>query len=852
MPLIGLCSMPGDRMSGVNPYCVTALVSCYNSSSLLTGCLDDLIGQSLYEKNQLEIIVIDSGSLENEGAIVAEYQKHYSHIRYLRTERETVYAAWNRGIEIARGKYITNANTDDTHRKDALEFLAAALNKYSDADLAYGQCAFTNLPNDTFPSTNAYLNCLLPPFNAALGMFYCLLGPHPLWRKSVFTKIGVFDSSFTGAGDYDFQMRFIHAGLKAVLVPEILSLFYQNPNGLSLSSNRTLVESKTVESKYRSLIPVSRLYSVNHEEIQSIADAWVAQGNLALTWECAWAKKPPRDYHYAFHCYNKALEVLPGHYPAVRNLVTSLAAEGKWQVCEHLSRKHPQFDDLSKAIAQREILPLVITNAVQKTSSYIVTMEIFAHPAMEQTQNRLSLLDDRNDAGHAFNHVQHAITAINARDMETAFHELSIGSSFVQNEAELQLAFGILMMGIGKIDAAGELFQRTYSIAPETEGLLTCLKFVAGGNRNKPVPRYLVDSAQHIFSNLEFRAVELPSDIAHLLLAGAIAASKSNWPETLEHYRNALEKTGSLNYFSRPLHDKVSYLQSIITSTAPDVLPPVAVKSSLQYKKRERLSRLCRQEDFETIEYRSLCRELDIPYNHYERKNWEYFFVAQALKEENLLSAGKMGLGFGVGKEKMISYLAKHGCLILATDLEPDSAAANAWIDSNQHSDSVRDLFLPGICDYETFASRVQFAYVDMNRIPEELQREEFDFTWSCCAFEHVGSIELGKQFIMNQMKCLKPGGIALHTTEFNLSSDVLTVDSGQTVIFRKCDIEDLAESLRKEGHEIIMNYDVGTGELDRYVDIPPFLSAPDKRHLRFMLWQYITTSIGLLIRKKR
>ena len=61
--------------------------------------MEDLESQTLAEK--LEIIIIDSGSEQNERAIVEELKEKYSNIKYIRTEnRETIYAAWNRGIVI--------------------------------------------------------------------------------------------------------------------------------------------------------------------------------------------------------------------------------------------------------------------------------------------------------------------------------------------------------------------------------------------------------------------------------------------------------------------------------------------------------------------------------------------------------------------------------------------------------------------------------------------------------------------------------------------------------------------------------------------------------------------------------
>ncbi|MBT3666715.1 MAG: glycosyltransferase, partial [Opitutae bacterium] len=76
---------------------VTAIVSTFNAQHLIGGCLEDLVRQTIYAKGEMEIIVIDSGSQEEEGAIVREYQSRYDRIRYFRTEqRETLYRSWNR------------------------------------------------------------------------------------------------------------------------------------------------------------------------------------------------------------------------------------------------------------------------------------------------------------------------------------------------------------------------------------------------------------------------------------------------------------------------------------------------------------------------------------------------------------------------------------------------------------------------------------------------------------------------------------------------------------------------------------------------------------------------------------
>ena len=185
--------------------------------------------------------------------------------------------------------------------------------------------------------------------------------------------------------------------------------------------------------------------------------------------------------------------------------------------------------------------------------------------------------------------------------------------------------------------------------------------------------------------------------------------------------------------------------------------------------------------------------------------------------------------------------------MLTATDLDPNSAHEAGWAETNQYSSKLVDLNERGICTDSALRAQVTLRNVDMNRIPEDLSCESFDFTWSACAFEHLGSIELGLQFVENSLKCLKPGGIAVHTSELNVSSNDDTLTSGGTVLFRKRDFEALAERLRAQGHEIDLNFHLGTQEFDRFYDVPPY---SEFTHLKLELNRYLTTSYGLVIRK--
>jgi hypothetical protein len=226
------------------------------------------------------------------------------------------------------------------------------------------------------------------------------------------------------------------------------------------------------------------------------------------------------------------------------------------------------------------------------------------------------------------------------------------------------------------------------------------------------------------------------------------------------------------------------------------------------------------------------------------RKIWEWAFIIEALVERGQIGRGRRGLGFGVGQDPLAALFASEGCHIVATDVSRHDLKDSGWVDSHQHASGLSQLNEDGICDPERFAQAVQFREVDMRRIPPDLV--DFDFTWSACALEHLGSLAAGTEFILRQMDCLAPSGIAVHTTEYNVSSNSGTVGTGPTVLYRKRDIDDLVLKLRSLGHLVEVDFDTGNTPADVHVDHPPW-SSP---HLKIALGRHVVTSLALIIQK--
>jgi hypothetical protein len=248
--------------------------------------------------------------------------------------------------------------------------------------------------------------------------------------------------------------------------------------------------------------------------------------------------------------------------------------------------------------------------------------------------------------------------------------------------------------------------------------------------------------------------------------------------------------------------------------------------------------------DFLHMEFYDFCQKLKHPVVMH-RKVWEWAFIYDRLRKADVLRPEKRGIGFGVGAEKLPSLFASLGARIVATD----APFAGHWQASGEYAGNKEQLFHPELISREQFDERVSFEFCDMNEINSHLK--DYDFCWSSCAFEHLGSIEHGLDFVLNSVEgCLKVGGIACHTTELNLTSEDNTLETGVTVLYRKKDLERLSQTLIERGHSVEpLRIEAGAMPPDYLVDVPPYHSAT---HLKILLGSYVTTSVGIVVRRGR
>ena len=310
-----------------------------------------------------------------------------------------------------------------------------------------------------------------------------------------------------------------------------------------------------------------------------------------------------------------------------------------------------------------------------------------------------------------------------------------------------------------------------------------------------------------------------------------------------ESLRTAFARTAEFRAFLRGLDAAGDYRMPLFL-----LEPPTDARLAWRFAPpslKLPVSQVCTEAQFHEPEFAHWCRALDLaPRPH--RKVWEFCYIFAVLAARGALKPGARALGFGVGHEPVPALLAKMGLDVVATDAPPEAAEVAKWTATHQHASALEALDRPNILPFSSLAERVAFRPVDMNSIPSDLR--DFDICWSSCALEHLGSLKSGLEFIEASLGTLKPGGIAVHTTEFNLASNDATLESPPLSLYRKRDIEQVLGRLTGQGHAVLpLNLFPGSTLVDQHVDLPPYETGP---HLKIKVMEFVTTSIGVAIEK--
>jgi glycosyltransferase involved in cell wall biosynthesis len=171
----------------------------------LESCLANLFSQKI--PGGLEVIVLDSGSTQDEGMVIERLKEKYHRIRYIRSAREHRYATWNRGIKPARGRYLFLMEAHNRLRAGALVRLAEYLDGHPEVAMVWGDDESVKNPEAALLDEKEARFISRRPTKEAAFIEPNQVSPHLLWRSTLHQSLGLFDPTFEEAGYYEFALR---------------------------------------------------------------------------------------------------------------------------------------------------------------------------------------------------------------------------------------------------------------------------------------------------------------------------------------------------------------------------------------------------------------------------------------------------------------------------------------------------------------------------------------------------------------------------------------------------------------------------------------------------------------------
>jgi len=165
----------------------------------------------------IEHLIIDGASKDGTVEIVRSHAN--PEIRLISEPDKGIYDAMNKGLALATGEVIGFLNSDDFYAD------AAVLEKIANAfqDLTIDAC-YSDLVYVTQDNSRVVRFWQSKPFSEGdFAKGWCPAHPTFYVRRSVIERLGLFDTTFKLAADFEFMVRYLERGrIRAAYIPLVL------------------------------------------------------------------------------------------------------------------------------------------------------------------------------------------------------------------------------------------------------------------------------------------------------------------------------------------------------------------------------------------------------------------------------------------------------------------------------------------------------------------------------------------------------------------------------------------------------------------------------------------------------
>jgi len=238
---------------------VSVIIPVYNCAGYIQECLDSVLAQDL--KNiELEIIVIDDGSTDDTGDIVALYTLKHRNIRYKRIQNSgNPGVPRNIGIRMTEGEYIAFLDADDLWHPKKLQ---KQIELFSDSDVMLTWTNAEAISPEGKQIDQRYLK--RSQFHSGyvfkeLTQDNFVITSASMIRRSVLKNTGVFMESdkYNVCQDYDLWLRIAHKN-KLAYIDEPLIKYRHHKESISKRNAQWALRDIIIVLKHQLYFNLSR------------------------------------------------------------------------------------------------------------------------------------------------------------------------------------------------------------------------------------------------------------------------------------------------------------------------------------------------------------------------------------------------------------------------------------------------------------------------------------------------------------------------------------------------------------------------------------------------------------------
>ena len=205
---------------------ISVVCPIYNEEKYIAKCIDSILEQD-FPHDDMEVLFVDGMSSDRTREIVLEYTEKYKFIRLLDNPHRTSPYAMNIGIENATGDTIFRMDAHAQYPNNYLSELYQKFQELPNAENVGGVCE--TLPcNDT---NEAYAIAEVLSNSFGMGNSYFRTGvseirkvdtvPFGCFHKSLFKRIGLYDTDLDRNQDDELNGRIIRNGGSIYIIPSI-------------------------------------------------------------------------------------------------------------------------------------------------------------------------------------------------------------------------------------------------------------------------------------------------------------------------------------------------------------------------------------------------------------------------------------------------------------------------------------------------------------------------------------------------------------------------------------------------------------------------------------------------------